>query len=163
VRIPTAVLSIDCLLPLDMSHKTAQNHRGLRLFACACAERVLPLLTDLHVRGAVEAGRNYALGLLSWESMKFAGTMADQVKVPRSKRQAHHWATIAATACAMTELYAGPRTQGCTPEWAAIGAARIASCAARLAEQAAWLRMPDETEDAHVELLYKYVPECFDN
>ena len=114
------------------------------------------------MRGAIEAGRNYALGILSWEAMGFAFVMADSITVPASKRKAHHWAMIAATSCAMTELYAGPHHLGNSPELAAIGAARIASCAARLAEQSAWGRSAEMVEDAQMALLRTFVPECFE-
>jgi hypothetical protein len=87
--------------------------------------------------------------------------MADSVIVPRHKRKPHHWATIACTACASVSCEAGPRNRGRTPEWGAIAAARIASCAASLAEQSAWFRSPEQVEVAQIELLRRYVPECF--
>jgi hypothetical protein len=155
--------SLNELLPLDTSHPAARNHRGLRLFAVACAERVLSLLTDPHVRGAIDAARSYAAGELSWEALEFAYVMADAIQVPSRMRLPHHWATIAATACASIECTASQFVLGRSPEWAAIAAARIASCAAQLAEQGAYYRTTWEIEREQLALLRQHVPECFDD
>jgi hypothetical protein len=56
----------------------ASNLRKLRLFACACARHVLPLLDDPRCRAAIEASERFADGLLSEEELEVIGEEARQ-------------------------------------------------------------------------------------
>lgn len=161
VALRLARLALEDLLPTSPECVGGTNHQGLRLFAVACARRVESLLTDPWARSAIDVAEAYAKGVGLWAGVCFAYARANTIKVPATYRQPHHWATIAATACALAECQAGPFNSGRGPEWGAIAAARIASCAANLAEQGAYFRTHEQIQEAQIGLLRQYVPEIF--
>jgi hypothetical protein len=110
----------------------AWNDRNLRLFACDCAERVLPLFekdhpNDNRPRAAIETARRFANGQATWEELD--ATWAAVAAAWAAWDAARDAARAAAGAAARDAAWAAAGAAA----WAAAGAA--AGAAAR---DAAW-------------------------
>jgi immunity protein 5 of polymorphic toxin system len=72
---------------------TQMDNRQGRLFACDCAERVLPLFETVHLseclmRQTIESGRLYAEGRTAWESVLAVSSSDWESLAPTSDMQA---------------------------------------------------------------------------
>jgi hypothetical protein len=117
-----------------LSRVAAWNERTLRLFACDCAEHVLPIFEQAHPddnrpREAIRAGRLYATGQGTSEQLRAAGAAA------RAATDAATYAADAATYAARAATYAATYAAGAAAYDA--GAATDAAGAARAATYAA--------------------------
>src|SRR5689334_3162641 len=70
------------------------SDRKLRLFSVACLRQIWPLLWDKRSRRAVEAGEQYADGLVTQRAMLAARKAAEAV--PRGGYHEEDWARLAA-------------------------------------------------------------------
>jgi len=119
---------------------TGWNERTARLFACDCAERVLPLYEayydDDSPRKAIEVARRYAEGTATREELAASRAAARYAAWAAEEAAAEAAARAAAWAAAEAAAWAASRAAARYAAWAAEeAAARAASRAARDAER----------------------------
>jgi hypothetical protein len=111
------------------------NDRTARLFACDCAERVLPLFElahpdDSRPRVAIETARRFANGEATSDELAAAGAAAEPAG-------AASWAAAGAASCATGDAVRAAAVSAGAASWAAARAARDAAVSARDAARAA--------------------------
>ena len=114
------------------------NEHTARLFACDCAERVLPIFESIcpdddRPRRAIETARRYAVGEATADELAAARAAAAAWAAARAAAGDAAWAAAAAAWAAARAAAAAARAAARAAAWAARAAAGDAAWAARAA------------------------------
>lgn len=156
-------------LMLEYLHDRVSD-RKLRLFACACARRLWPLLTNEQGRQAIEVAERFANGRATKSDLEKAWTGAEAARVTaqnvaRSTRgeasesvwdaQASAWAAQAAASAASRAAWWAAKTA------ATVGDAAAAARAARTTLDDDWIQTAAAEPNAQAALLREVIGNPF--